>query len=308
MAESPRLLLVEDDPELGEFMRFLFEQEKYEVVTATDGEAALEKAHAARPDIIVLDVLLPKVHGYEVCDRLRQDPTTCLIPIIMVTSLTAIKDRVTGIKLGADEYVSKPFEPVELLARVERLVQRARQNLAANPLTGLAGSAAFEAEMKARLTAGDAFTVALADINALASYNNTYGFEKGDGVIRLVGTILRSAVSELGNRSDLVAHLGADEFAFVSTPSRSEVIGVKVLENMESLIPLHYDEAVRRKGSYPAKDGAGGAADRPLLSLALGLVDVVPNLYQHHAQILDRARQALGSAKKKNGNQLLKVS
>src|SRR5688500_4518804 len=162
-------------------------QEKYQVITANNGEDALIRARADNPDIILLDVLLPKIHGFEVCQRLRQDPATCLIPIIMVTSLTAIKDRLTGIKLGADEYVSKPFEPVELLARVERLIIRSRQSIAANPLTGLPGTVALEQEIRRRLEEGENFSVALADVNGFGAYNDLYGFERGDGVIRVLG-------------------------------------------------------------------------------------------------------------------------
>jgi DNA-binding response OmpR family regulator len=167
-AADARVLLVEDDPELMEFVRFMLEQEKYQVITANNGEDGLNKARAERPDLVLLDVLLPKIHGFEVCERLRQDPATCLIPIIMVTSLTAIKDRLTGIKLGADEYISKPFEPVELLARVENLILRTRQNVAANPLTGLAGGVILEQEIKRRLHDGVDFSLGWGDATHLA--------------------------------------------------------------------------------------------------------------------------------------------
>lgn len=290
--------MVEDDPELSDFLRYLLEQEKYDVISATDGEMGLEKARTERPEIILLDVLLPKVHGYEVCDRLRQDPATCLIPIMMVTSLTSMKDRLTGIKLGADEYVSKPFEPVELLARVERLITRSRQNLAANPLTGLAGGVTLEQEIKRRLGEKPGFTVGFCDVNGLKSYNEVLGFEKGDGVIRLAGTILKSALNELGNRDDLVVHLGGDDFAFVTTPSHGEVVATRALENWESLIPLHYDEKSRQEGALLISKPEGEPERRRFLTLSIGLVDVTPGLYQHHAQVLDRARQALALAKK----------
>jgi diguanylate cyclase (GGDEF)-like protein len=300
-----RVLLVEDDPELMEFVRFMLEQEKYHVITANNGEDGLLKARTERPDIVLLDVLLPKMHGFEVCERLRQDPATCLIPVVMVTSLTAIKDRLTGIKLGADEYISKPFEPVELLARVEQLILRTRQNVAANPLTGLAGSVALEQEIRRRLQEQETFTVSAADANHLAVYNKLYGFEKGDGMIRLLGTILRSAAVELGNRNDLVAHLGGDDFALISTPARAEVIGARVLENVESLMPAQYDQESRERGH--AVDPETGR-ETPFLTLSIGLVDVVSGLYQHHAQVWDRAVTALAEAKKKGGNQLMRMS
>lgn len=303
-----RVLLVEDDPELMEFVRFMLEQEKYHVITASNGEEGLHKARTERPDIVLLDVLLPKIHGFEVCERLRQDPATCLIPIIMVTSLTAIKDRLTGIKLGADEYISKPFEPVELLARVENLITRTRQNVAANPLTGLAGAVILEQEIKRRLQDNAEFSLGWGDASHLADVNDLYGFERGDGVIRLLGTILRSAVVELGNRSDLATHLGGDDFAYISSPARAEVIGARMLENVESLIPMQYDEDARERGYALKKEAGGKAVQKAFLSFSIGLVDVVPGLYQHHAQVWDRAKAALKEAKGKGTNQLVRLS
>jgi diguanylate cyclase (GGDEF)-like protein len=302
--DNARVLLVEDDRDLLDFLQHMLESEKYNVLTAMDGEDALSKARAERPDVILLDVLLPKMHGFEVCQKLRQDPGTCLIPIIMVTSLTAIKDRLTGFKLGADEYISKPFEPIELLARVERLIDRTRQNIASNPLTGLPGSLALEDEVKRRLAADEGFSVGLADANGFAEFNQEMGFERGDGVLRLLGTILRSAVVELGNRNDTVCHLGGDDFGLITTSARAEVIGARILENVEALMPMQYDEASRARGHRTDKDGRV----LPFLSVAVGFVDVVPGGYKHQAQVMDRARAALRDAKKKQGNQQVKVS
>lgn len=300
--DNARVLLVEDDRDLVDFLQHMLESEKYQVLVSMDGEDALAKARAERPDVILLDVLLPKMHGFEVCQRLRQDPGTCLIPIIMVTSLTAIKDRLTGFKLGADEYISKPFEPIELLARVERLIERTRQNIASNPLTGLQGALTLEEEIKRRLSAGEGFSLGLVDANGFGAFNEEMGFERGDGVLRLLGTILRSAVVELGNRGDTVAHLGGDDFGLITTPARAEVIGARILENVEALMPMQYDEASRSQGHRVGKDGK----PQPFLSVSVGFADVSPGSYKHQAQVLDRAKKVLAEAKKKGGNQVLK--
>ncbi|MGQ0645162.1 MAG: response regulator [Elusimicrobiota bacterium] len=281
------VLVVDDDQQIQDLLKMLLEKEHYRVETASDGEAALASARARPPDLILLDVLLPRVHGYEVCDRLRQDPATCLIPIIMVTSLTALKDRVTGIKLGADEYITKPFEPLELLARVERLLARARQNAAANPLTGLPGAADLEREIRVRLEGGDAFTLGLCDLTQLGRFNERAGYERGDKVIRLTGTILRSAVSELGSPGDPAVHLGGDDFGFITSTSRAGAVAARILENSASLIPLHYVD--EKTGSPPEP--------RPAFYIRVGLADVPPRRYQHPAQALDRARAALAQAK-----------
>jgi GGDEF domain-containing protein len=113
---------------------------------------------------------------------------------------------------------------------------------------------------------------------------------------------------ELGNRSDLAVHLGGDDFAYISSPARAEVIGARVLENVDSLIPMQYDQASRERGFAVRKDSAGNEVQKPFLSFSIGLVDVLPGLYQHHAQVWDRAKTALAEAKKKGANQLVKLS
>ena len=113
-----KILIADDDLEIQELLKFTFEAEHYNVIIASDGAEAVVKAGEERPDVIILDVNMPKMNGYEVCQKIREDGSTCLIPIIMLTSLNEPKDRITGIKLGADEFLNKPFEPFEIVARV----------------------------------------------------------------------------------------------------------------------------------------------------------------------------------------------
>ncbi|MFH2070936.1 MAG: response regulator [Elusimicrobiota bacterium] len=120
------ILIADDDLEIQELLKFTLENEGYQVQIAGDGEETIKKAYAIKPDLIVLDIMMPKLSGYEVVERLRDDPLMSLVPIIMLTSLSQVKDRITGIKLGADDYLCKPFEPYELVARIEGLLRRVK--------------------------------------------------------------------------------------------------------------------------------------------------------------------------------------
>lgn len=122
----PKILVVDDEPEAVELVEFNLKQAGYEVVTAADGAEALKKAHALLPSLVVLDLMLPEVDGLEVCKMLRRDPATAAIPIVMVTAKAAEIDRVLGLELGADDYVTKPFSPRELVLRLKKLLQRGR--------------------------------------------------------------------------------------------------------------------------------------------------------------------------------------
>jgi len=126
----PKILVVDDEPEAVELVEFNLKQAGFDVVTAADGAEALKRAHAALPSLIVLDLMLPEVDGLEVCKMLRRDPATAAIPIIMLTAKAAEIDRVLGLELGADDYVTKPFSPRELVLRVKKILQRGRAHQA----------------------------------------------------------------------------------------------------------------------------------------------------------------------------------
>ncbi len=118
------ILVVDDEPEAVELVEFNLRSAGYSVTTAADGEEALKKARATLPALIVLDLMLPEIDGMEVCKLLRRDPTTAGIPIIMLTAKAAEIDRVLGLELGADDYITKPFSPRELVLRVKKILQR----------------------------------------------------------------------------------------------------------------------------------------------------------------------------------------
>jgi DNA-binding response OmpR family regulator len=123
---TPRILVVDDEPDAVELIEFNLKAAGYEVVSAADGQEALKKARVSVPDLIVLDVMLPEVDGLEVCKILRRDPTTSAIPIIMLTAKAAEIDRVLGLELGADDYITKPFSPRELVLRIKNLLRHGR--------------------------------------------------------------------------------------------------------------------------------------------------------------------------------------
>jgi PleD family two-component response regulator len=290
VSESPaRVLVVEDDPATASFLGNLLGQDAYRVSVATDGPSALRMAREERPDLILLDVLLPEMSGFEVCQRLRQDPTTCLFPIILVTALGETKDKITGLKLGADEYVSKPFHAVELLARIERVIRRYRDGMAANPLTGLPTGVALEEELRRRLARADPFSLGWLDVTGLPAFNRVYGYERGDHVIRLVGMILRSAVLELADKNDLAVHRGGAHFALVSTPPRVEVVVARALETSDALLLMQYDEPDRLRGRLEGESEG-------LLALKAGIVDVEPGAFAHPVPVQEAAQEALQEA------------
>ena len=132
---APKLLLVEDDPALAELLEFRFKGEGYDVRVTADGDEALMLAAEAAPDLVILDWMIEGTSGIEVCRRLRRDKTTAHVPIVMLTARGAEEDRIRGLETGADDYVTKPFSPRELIARVAAVLRRVRPVLAGETLT-----------------------------------------------------------------------------------------------------------------------------------------------------------------------------
>src|SRR5712691_6266036 len=145
MAES--ILVVDDDPDIARFVEVNLRSAGYEVAVAGDGEEALEKAGELRPDLVLLDVMMPRIDGFEVATRLRKNPQTANTSIIMLTAKALSADKVTGLQSGADDYIIKPFDPIELLARVKGTLRRAKEMRNLSPLTGLPGNIRIQDEV-----------------------------------------------------------------------------------------------------------------------------------------------------------------
>lgn len=300
MSESPaRVLVVEDDSPTAELLTALLEKDSYQVSLAMDGQTGLRLAREIHPDLVLLDVLLPGMNGFEVCQRIRQDPATCLIPVLLLTSLDQVKDKVTGFKLGADEFVTKPFESAELMARIARTIRRNREALAANPQTGLPGRVALEEEICRRLAVGVPFCVGRLEVRGLSAFNKDYGYERGDHVIRLAGMIVKSAVVELADRNDLAVHGGGADFGFVAGSARGHVVAARSLENAEVLFMMQYDSPDRMRSE---KDGVTP------LCLKAGVVDVGAGVRAHPRAIEDAVQAALMEARSADGPPLVRRS
>ncbi len=119
---SKKVLVIEDDPSALRFIEYTLGQEGYQVLTATDGTKGIRKAQSEEPDLIILDVMLPGLDGFEICCRLRKDPKTARLPILMLSAKAQEIDKITGLKVGADDYLAKPADPSEVVNRIKKLL------------------------------------------------------------------------------------------------------------------------------------------------------------------------------------------
>ncbi|MCX5707004.1 MAG: response regulator, partial [Candidatus Omnitrophica bacterium] len=197
-----KILIVDDDADIRDVLKLTLSEENYSILEACDGEEALKIIHHDQPDLVLLDYKIPKVDGREVCRRIKKDLLLRHLPIIMVTGKGDISDKVDGMDAGADDYVVKPFEPKELLARIRMILRHTERDLEANPLTRLPGNISIIKELSLRLENKKLFAVCYIDLDKFKTYNDKYGFEHGDEVIRETARMLIRSVQEKGAPND----------------------------------------------------------------------------------------------------------
>jgi PleD family two-component response regulator len=280
-----RILIAEDEPHIRHVLKIQLEGAGYEVVTAEDGIKALEEVGRALPDLILLDIMMPKMDGYEVCRRLKTDFRTSKVPVIMLTAKSTENDKVSGIEIGANDYLTKPYSSKELLARVKNLLQWSSAEREANPLTGLPGNISIEKELKRRVDSHEPFVFAICDVDDFKAYNDRYGYARGDQGIKMTASVIADAVKELGNDDDFVGHIGGDDFVFITTPGKADLIGERVTADFDQRVNFLYDETDRRRGYIEVQNRRGEVERFKLMSITLALVNSDTHNIEHFAQV-----------------------
>jgi len=285
-----RILVVDDDRLIRHVICHALESD-YEVIQAVSGDDGLAQAQQHPPDLILLDVMMPGIDGYEVCQRLRAYSATLNTPVIMLTALDQVDAKVRGLGVGADDYLTKPFNLDELKSRVQAHLRRSQRDLSASPLTYLPGNPVIEQMMMARIANHAPLAVLYVDLNHFKSYNDEYGWLKGDIVIKLLAKVIQNAVIVKGGADDFIGHVGGDDFVVLSTPKYAGAIAQEIITLFDSVIPNYYDAEVRARGYLEAKDRAGRLLRFPMTSVAIAIVTNEKRKVEHPAQIATLAAQ-----------------
>jgi len=265
------LLIVEDDADISSMLRIYFESQGYESVTVSRGEDALEICRRKLPSLVILDILLPDIDGYEVCRRLRGNLRTSHIPVIFLTQKDERSDQIAGLELGADDYITKPFDLQLLMLRVEGALRRAGWLSLTSPVTGLPSSKLIEEQLRQILRRRD-WAVLYVGINHIDDFNDIYGFVAGDDVLRFAAMLLSEVVDEAGAGSEFIGHVGGDDFIVISTPGVAQEIKARMKERFDAEVGAFYSFKDRERGHIDVGGAGGQMRQVQLMSLAVGLV------------------------------------
>ena len=288
---KPRILIAEDDPTLREVLRMQLELEGYDVLEARDGREAVDAVHEHMPDLLLLDVMMPNMDGHEVCRALRASFTTRHIPIVMLTARTEVRDKLTGLEGGANDYVTKPWDKRELMLRVRNVLEWSHQQRSASPLTGLPGNHSINDEIRHRLSVAEPFALLQIDVDHFKAFNDYYGYARGDQAIQLLARILTESCGRHGGPDGFVGHIGGDDFVVLTAPEYAEPLGEDILDWFNTAACELYDQEDRERGYVEVLNRRHVTERFPLMSLTIALVSTDRVPVTHLAELIDIAQE-----------------
>ncbi len=292
-----RVLIVDDDEDIRAYLDVTLALDGFEVIEAVDGQDGLERARRSEPDLVLLDVMMPRMDGLEVLRRLREDARTAHLPVVLLTARGQAADTVEGLDAGADSYLTKPFDAEVLLAHVRAALRRADQQSARNPLTGLPGNTRILVELTERLERGDDLVLLYVDIDSFKPFNDHYGFLRGDEAIRATAGLLQTVAAELGDEHTFVGHVGGDDFVVIVPSGRADDIALATCERFDVLAPTFYDPVDRLAGSIEVPDRRGVPQRYGMLSLSIGAAATSAGQRAHPGEMVEVATEMKRYAK-----------
>jgi diguanylate cyclase (GGDEF)-like protein len=278
------ILVVDDDPFIGRLLEIELKAAGYDVRVASDGRQALDVVRDFYPELVLADVMMPNMDGFELTRQLRQDSRTAGVSVIMLTARGLSADKLEGFSVGADDYIVKPFDTPELLARIRGVLRRAKEMRQQSPLTGLPGNVRIEDEIENRVRAGETFAVLYADLDHFKAYNDHYGFMRGDQVIQLTAALIQEVAAEAAGPTSFVGHVGGDDFIVVCDAHEADAVADLLVRRFDAAVPGMYDAPDRERGHIEVPSRRGDAQRFPFLSISIGVATTDRRRFAHYAE------------------------
>jgi diguanylate cyclase (GGDEF)-like protein len=286
-----RLLVVEDDIDIGNMLKIYFSGMDFEVDVAVRGSDALDKTKQNLPHLIVLDIMLPDIDGYEVCRNLRTSMRTSHIPVIFLTQKDERSDKLQGLELGADDYITKPFDIEELKLRVQGAIRRSERESLTDPRSGLPAGRLIEEQLR-RIIREKGWALIDARVNHFEPFKDVYGFVAGDDVLRFTAMIIGEVVDEMGTTSDFIGHAGGDNFIIITTEEKSAGIKSRLRERFDHEVQTHYNFIDRQQGFVQAPASDGSTVKVPFMTMSVGVVSPSTHSFADIREITELAAEA----------------
>jgi diguanylate cyclase (GGDEF)-like protein len=296
------IIVVDDDVDIARFIEVNLKLQGYEVLLAHDGDEALSLIEARRPALAIVDWMMPRVDGLDLTRRLRGNPMTAPMPIILLTARGQTADKVIGLSAGADDYLVKPFDTLELVARVRSTLRRNQEYREVSPLTGLPGNNRILREILDRARTGDDYAVCHIDVDRFKSVNDAYGFARGDEFITALGRALHRAIIDAGLPPAFLGHIGGDDFIVVCHPDQIRRLTERAVLDFEAAADALYDSEDAERGYLELPMRNGEVVQANLVTLSIGVALSTNGRYTDPREVVAVASEMKTVAKKHAGS------
>lgn len=286
-----RLLIVEDDSDISNMLKIYFSSEGYEVDVALRGSDALLKTRQNLPHLIVLDIILPDIDGFEVCRLLRINPRTSHVPIIFLTQKDERSDKLQGLELGADDYITKPFDIEELKLRIQRSIERSEQQSLTDPHSGLPSGKLIEEQLRKFIMKKN-WTFLDIRIQYFEPFNEIYGFIAGDDVLRFIAMLMGEIIDEWGTEDDFIGHPGGSRFIIITSTESAPQVRENLKNRFDTEVLSHYNFMDRSQGFLLTTGQDGNQEKIPFMNLSIGEVSQERYEFSDIRQITELAAEA----------------
>jgi DNA-binding response OmpR family regulator len=281
-----RILVVEDDFDISNMLRIYFSGQGYSVEVAARGSDALTLCRQQPPDLIVLDIMLPDMDGYVVCRELRTTTRTSHIPIIFLTQRDERGDKIAGLELGADDYITKPFDIEELKLRVRSAIRTHQRLNMTDPKTGLPSGRLIEDKLR-ELMRSNQWVLAQVGIDNYSQFSEVYGFVAADEVLRFAALLLNEIINEHGSANDFIGHASSDSFIIVTYAGNVPAMLEQLRQRFKEEVRKHYNFIDAEQGGIQLADGTMA----PLMKLSIGVVSSQTQTFSDIREITETAAE-----------------
>lgn len=297
-----RILIADDDESLRRLLELTLLNVGYTVLTAADGATLVQMAQEHTPDLMLIDLMMPHLDGFEAIRQLRNDSRTAHLPMLVLTARSRSDDLVQGFKAGADDFIVKPFELTELLARIQANLSRAARHPVNNSLTGLPGNLMLVNNLVFRIGRELPFSLLYCDLDNFKVFNDTYGFTRGDAAICMLAVLLQEALKAHNSQYDFIGHIGGDDFAIITSTEEAELICQHAIKLFDERVRTLYEPNDLQRGYLSGLDRHGVLRRFPLLSLSIGVVSTKQRMFASYEEISQAAAEMKHVAKSRPGS------
>ena len=270
MEHSAKILLADDSHAIRFLVSEILTNAGFTVIQAQDGQEAIEKTYKENPDLLILDYEMPKKTGFEVVKEVRSRTGYLHTPIIIFTAVTDKSTKLEGLGLDIDDYLTKPADEDEIVARVKLLLKRSQQKMDSNPLTHLPGNPSIQARIERDINSQKPFAVLYCDLNNFKSFNDKYGFEAGDRILKTTAEIIVTAARQ--DSASFVGHIGGDDFIVVCAFDKAQSIATEIASRVDQVAPSFYNDEDRKQGFMVSTNRKGEIEHFPFLAIGIGIV------------------------------------